>query len=146
MDTGSLNQLHDTGNEDIAAIADGIDLNLAALDILVNQNGLILVDLNGGAQIVAELILVCDDLHRSASENEGGTYKHGVSDLCGYLDTVLDLCDSLSLCSRDVKLVEKVFKLVTVLCTVNSSAVGTDDFYPTVVKRLSKVDSSLTAE
>ena len=77
VDTGALDQLHDAGNEHIAAVTDGIDLNFAALNILVDQNGLVLVDLNGGLQIVAQLSLVGNDLHGAAAQNEGGATRTG---------------------------------------------------------------------
>ena len=42
VDTGTLNMLHDTGNQDVGAVTDGIHLDFLAHDILVNQNRMLL--------------------------------------------------------------------------------------------------------
>ena len=48
MDAGTLDELHDSGHEYVSAVADRVDLDFFALDVLVYQNGLVRVDLNGG--------------------------------------------------------------------------------------------------
>ena len=72
MYAGTLNQLHDTGYEYVGAVANCVNLDFLTLNVLVNQYGLILVDLNCGVQVGAQLLLVCNDLHCSAAQHEGG--------------------------------------------------------------------------
>ena len=114
VDAGTLDQLHDAGDEDVAAVTDGVDLDLAALDILVDQNGLVLVDLNGGAQVVAQLLLVGHDLHGTATQNEGGANQNGIADLPDGSNAVLNPGHCLTLCTGDIQLIEQIFESIAV--------------------------------
>ena len=42
MDTGALDVLHDAGDEDGFAVADGIDLDLFTEEVFVDQNRVVL--------------------------------------------------------------------------------------------------------
>ena len=146
MDTRALNQLHDTGNEDVSAVADGVDLDLFTDDILVDQDGLVRVDLNGGLQIVAELLLVCNDLHRAAAKHEGGTHQYGVSDLGSSTNTRLDIGHRLALRLRNVEGEQELFEQIAVLSLVDRVAVGSNDLDTAASEGICKVDGSLSAE
>ena len=47
VDTGTLHMLHDAGDEEVLAIADGIDLTLGTHDILIQQDRMIHVHMLG---------------------------------------------------------------------------------------------------
>ena len=46
MNARSFNMLHNAGHENIFAVANSIDLQLAAHDIFINKNGLIRIYFN----------------------------------------------------------------------------------------------------
>ena len=87
-----------------------------------------------------------NDLHSTSAKNEAGTNKHGIADFCGCSNTVFKLCYSLTLRTRNVELVEQVFKCVSVFSSVDCLAVSTDDLNSAIVERLCQIDCCLTAE
>ena len=121
-------------------------LDLLTLNVMVDKHGLVLVDLNCGVQIVAELLLVAYELHCAAAKHEGGTHENGVADLLGNLNAVLDLGYRLALGLGNVEGNKQLLKCVAVFRSVNSLTVGADDLYTAICKGLCKVDSRLTAE
>ena len=102
------------GTNTSVPVADGVDLHLLAPNVFVHQHGLVLVDLHGGFQVMAQLLLVGDDLHGAAAQHEAGTHQHGIADLVGRRDAVLDVGDGLALGLGDVQLLQKLFKGVPV--------------------------------
>ena len=146
MDAGTLDKLHYARHKDVGAVADGVHLQLLARDIFIDQHGLILVYLNGGAQVTAQLPLIGNYLHRPAAQDEGRTHEHGVAYLgCGG-NAVLYLCHRPALGLRDIKLTEHLFKKVAVLGSVDGVAIGADYPHPPVSEALRQIDRRLTAE
>ena len=80
MDASSFDKLHDAWDEDVDAVADSVDLNFLTDDVFVNEDWLVFIDFDSGLEIVLQAILVIDDLHGSATENEGWSDKDWVSD------------------------------------------------------------------
>ena len=146
VDTRSFNQLHNTGNEYVYTVADSVNLYLFTLNIFINKYGLVFVYFNCALKILAELLLVCNDLHSSSAQNEGGTYQNGVAYFCGSLNAVLDIGYRLALRLGNIKLCKYFFKAVTVFGTLNSGAIRTDNVYASVNKGLCKVYCGLTAK
>ena len=146
VDAGPLNQFHDAGDEDIPAVADRIDLHFAALNVLVNQNRLVLIDGNGGLQVVTQLLFVGHDLHGPAAQNEAGAHQHRVADFRGGRNAVFDLGNRTALSPGNIQLVQQIFKGVPVLGLVDGGAVGTDNLHAPLHQRLSQVDCGLAAQ
>ena len=146
MDTGSLNQLHNTGNEHTLTVADRVHLDLLAANVFVYKHGLILIDLNGGFQIVSERFFFRDNLHRSAAKHEAGANEHGISNLFCRSDTSFNARYRSALRLRDMQLRKKFFKGIPVLCPFNRFTVGSDNLYTALGKRLSQIDCGLTAK
>ena len=70
MNACTFNKFHYTGNEDIYAVTYGINFEFLALDVLINKYGLILIYLNSGLQVVAEILILGDYLHCASAEYE----------------------------------------------------------------------------
>ena len=145
MNTCALNKLHNTGNEDISAVADSVNLNLFTLNILINQNGLILINLNGGLEIVTKLFFIGNYLHSTATKHKGGTNQHGISNFSGGGNAGLNRGYSLSFGLGDAQLGKQFFKGIAVFCALDSITVGTDDLHSPLHKRLGKIYSGLAA-
>ena len=146
MNAGAFHQFHDTGNEHIPSVADGIHFHLTAFDVLIHQNRLVFIDFHSGAQVMAKLSFVCNDLHGSAAQDEAGTNQHRISDFGGSGNTVFNLGNCASLGTGDVQLIQQVLKGITVLGPVNGCAVGTDDTHTPIGQGLCQVDCSLAAQ
>ena len=67
MHPGRFNQLHDARNEDVVSIADRIDFDFTAMDVLIDQHRLILVNFNRRRQIFDQFFILMHDLHRPAT-------------------------------------------------------------------------------
>ena len=79
MDTGSLHKLHNSRNEYLLSIADGVNLDLLASDIFINQQWLILINLYCGFQIVPQSLLFGHDLHRPAAQDKAGAHQYRIA-------------------------------------------------------------------
>src|ERR1700687_4913219 len=77
--TGTLDVLHDPGDDDCVAIGNGVDLDLDPLQVLVHQHGATRHGADRPEHVAAQLLTVADDLHRPASEDVGRTHQHGVA-------------------------------------------------------------------
>ena len=146
MDTCSFNKLHYSRNKNFFSVADSINLNLFASDISINKHGLILINLNGGFQVMAQMLFLRHNLHSSATKNKAGSYKHGIADFFSRSYARFDVCDCPTLGLRNLKLRKQFFKCISVFRFFNGLAVCSDNIHASVTERLSKVDCCLTAE
>src|SRR5690606_28344132 len=71
-----LDVLHDAGNEHVFAVADGVDLDLLPLQVLVDEDGMLGGDLGGVGDIGSQGLLVVHDLHGPAAEDVGWPHQH----------------------------------------------------------------------
>ena len=74
MDSRSLNVLHDAGDEDVLAVADGVHLDLLAHDVFVNQDGMLLSNLVDDADEFVDVLVVYGNLHSLAAQHVGGAH------------------------------------------------------------------------
>ena len=146
VDTGLLDMLHDSGYEYLPAVADGVDFELLAHDVLVHQHGRVLVDLDGRVHVVAQGLLVADDLHGAAAQHVTRTYQYGVTYACGSLHSVLDRGYGLGLRLRYPQLLHDALETAAVLGVAYGHDVGADDRHVEFGQRLGQVDGCLSAE
>ena len=128
MNAGTFHQFHDTGHEDVSAVTDGVDLNLLAGDVFVDQHRLVFVNFHSRFQIVAQLLLIGNDLHCATAEHKRRTHQNGIADPCGSGNTVFNLRHCLTFRLRNIELFKQLFKQIAVFGAVNGCAVGADDF------------------
>ena len=146
MDARALHMFHDAGDEDVLAVADGVHLQLLAHDIAVDQHRRILVDLDGRLQVVAQALLVRNDLHGTASEHIARTHQHRVADAGGGLHAGLDVGDGLGLGLRDAQLFHDLFEATAVFGVPDRLRIGTDNGHAQLRQRLGQVDGRLAAQ
>ena len=70
MNARTLDKLHDSGNEHVLTVANRVNLDFLALDVLVDENRLVFVYLNRGSEVHSELFFIRDYLHCASAENE----------------------------------------------------------------------------
>ena len=136
MDAGSFDKLHDAWDEDVDAIADRINLDFLADDVFVNEDWFVFIDFDSGLEVVLQAVLVIDDLHGSATENEGWPNKDWISDSRSGFDAFWDRGDSGSVWLRDVKGFANLLKEVSVFGFVDGFAIGSDDLNATSSERV----------
>ena len=113
---------------------------------MVDEHGFVLVDLDRGFQVVAQHLVVGDDLHRPTAEHETRSDEDGIPDLVCRGDALFDIGDGFALWLRDPERVQDVFETLAVLGAVDRGAVGADDLHAAVKERLREVDGGLPAE
>ena len=111
-----------------------------------HQHGLVLVDLHGVFQVVAQLPLVGNDLHSPTAQDEGGAHQHGIADLLGGSNAVFQLRHGLALGSGNVQLVQQLFKFVPILGPVDGGTVRADDGHAPLHQGVCQVDGGLAAQ
>ena len=146
MDAGALDKLHDARHEHIRPVADSVDLQFLADDVLVNEHRLVFIDGNGGAQVFEQRLVVGDNLHRAPAEHIARSDEHGVSDLVRGLDAVLDVGDAHALRARCAEFRRQLFKVLAVFRLVERGYAGADDLDTALFQRGSQVDGRLPAE
>ena len=137
---------HDAGDEDVLAVADGVHLQLLAHDVAVDQHRLVHVDLHGGLQVVAQALLVRNDLHGAAAQHVARTHQHRIADAGGGLHARLDVGDGFGFGLRDAQLLHDLLEAAAVLGVADGFAVGADDGHAQPGERLGEVDGGLSAE
>ena len=76
VDTGTVHLLHDAGDEEVLAIADGIDLTLGTHDILIQQDRMIHVHMLGdNAHVLDDIGLGVGHDHVLAAQHVGGAHQ-----------------------------------------------------------------------
>ena len=80
MDAGALDVLHDPGDQRVAAVRDGVDLDLLAPQVFVDEHAAG-AGFQRGAEIPLEVLGAVGDLHTATAQYVAWPYQHGVADL-----------------------------------------------------------------
>ena len=84
MHAGLLDMLHHAGDVDVAAVANGIDVDFdGAAQIAVKQHGRVAGDAHRLIDIAAQIFDILDNLHRLAAEDVGRADNDGKTDFFG---------------------------------------------------------------
>ena len=74
MDTGTLNMLHDTRDQDIRSVTDSIYLDLLAHNVLIYQDRMLLGDLVDDTDKFVNIFIADSNLHALSPQYIGRTY------------------------------------------------------------------------
>ena len=149
MDTGTVNVLHNTGNQYVFAVAYSVDLNLLTHKIFIYKHGVLGQIGNGTGYDTHKLsyvIVACGNLHALTAENVARSYQYGITERMCRRESLVYGKHSMSLRSLNVAVFEYLVKTLSVLCGVNVVGVGTENRDSEVVKRFCELYSGLTAE
>ena len=69
MDSGVFNVLHDSRQEDVLAVTDGVNFTLPSFQIGIDQDWMIARHVGVFLKVLAELIFVINDFHRLSPED-----------------------------------------------------------------------------
>ena len=147
MDTGQLDMLHDSGDEGVGTVADGVGLALQRmLQEAVDQDGAVGSDADGGLHILLDALLVIDDLHAAATQHIGGTNHDGVADLLSDLNGLLHGGCHTGLRHGDLQLVHHGAEQVSILGQVDHGGGSSQDLDAVLLQVGSQVQRGLAAE
>ena len=81
MNACALEVLHDTRDEDVVAVTDGIDLDLAAHHVLIDQNWVLNLVAGDNLHELADIGLLVGNLHALTAQNVGRTNENRIAKL-----------------------------------------------------------------
>ena len=79
MDTGPLQMLHDSGDEDIFPVADGVYLKLLAHQILIDQNGMFLFNHCNDVHKFPDVVVVVCNFHALSAQHIGRAHQNRIT-------------------------------------------------------------------
>ena len=85
MDARSFHVLHDSGNQHLLPIADGVNLTFLALEVPVDQHRLVGRHLHRRSQVINQLGGILDDLHRPPAKHIAGPDDGGIPNVLSHL-------------------------------------------------------------
>ena len=83
MDSGPLDVLQDARDQYHLTVADGIDVELAAQEVLVDEDRTANAKRNGCIDVAAQILSRMNDLHPSTAQHVRRPNQHRVSDPVG---------------------------------------------------------------
>ena len=79
MDAGPLDVLHDARDDNVLPVANGVHLDLLALDVFIHQDRMLLGDPVDDANEFVDIPVVDGDLHALAAQHIGRADKHRIA-------------------------------------------------------------------
>ena len=84
MHAGLFDMLHDAGDKDLGAVANGVHVDLGrTAQVLVDQHRAVAGHLHSMSDVAGQLLVVAHDLHGPAAQHVRRTDHHRVADLMG---------------------------------------------------------------
>ena len=118
----------------------GLVVGIARLDVVGHQLG------QGAEQVVAELVLLADDLHGAAAEHIGGAHHDRIAEVGGHQPRLLDRIGDAVARLLEAELVEQVLEAVAVLGEIDGVGRGAEDGNVRALQRLGELERGLAAE
>ena len=146
MDTGTLNVLHNTRDQDIVAITYCIDLDLLTLQIFIYQDRMILCDPVDDADKFFHIFIIDSDLHTLAAKYIRRTNQYRVTKTVGNLFCFLCSIYGSSLWSRDLALLQDLIKQLSVLSRIYIFCGSTKDRHTHLHQSFGQFDSGLSTK
>ena len=168
MDAGLLDVLHDAADEHVLAVGQRIDVDLDRVRQVAVEEQRVLaeerVDLPGlvvrvarldlarhqlrqrAEQVVAELRLLADDLHRPAAEHVGGPHHQREAEVADHQPRLLDRIGDAVLRLLQAELSDQLLEAVAVLGEVDHVRRGAEDRHLRVLQRRGELQRRLAAE
>ena len=146
MDSGTLNMLHNTRNQNVLAVAYGINLDFFSHQVLVNKDWMLLCDLVDHTDVLFHILIAYCNTHSLTAKYIGRTNQNRIAQLiCSFLRF---LCGkySVSLRSRDLALLKNLIKQLTVLSCIYVLSRCSKNLHTHLGKSFCQLDGSLSAE
>ena len=146
MNAGTFHMLHDTRNQDIFSITDGINLNLTAHQILIDQYRIFNLGTGDNLHIFPDILFLIGNFHALTAQNVGRTYQNRITQFVSNLYCFFFGKYSITLGPGDTGLVQDDIELFTVLCRINAPCRRAQNRYTQLFQMSCQIDGSLTAK
>ncbi len=147
MDAGFLDMLHHPGDHHIGAVAQRIDIAFDRVaQILVDQHRAVARHVDRGVDVIVELGLGIDDLHRPSAEHVARPHQHRVADAVGHRDRLVAAAGDAVLGLLELELVDQLGEALAVFGQVDRIGRSAEDRDPGIFQRLRQLERRLPAE
>ncbi len=152
---GALHVLHETGDHHRLTVGDGVDVDLGAEEVLVDEHraprapdpiAVVGQRRHRRGHEALELVAGVDDLHGSSAEHEGGADQHRVADPVGDLRRLQGVEGGRSVGLRYLQAAHQRLEAPAVLGKVDGVDRGAEDGDPMAIEWLRQVDRGLPPE
>ena len=146
MHARALHMLHQSGDQDIGAVADRVNLHLLALQVLVYQNGMILGDTVDDGHKFLDLCIGDGDLHALAAQHVGGAHQHGITKTVCHSLGFFRCINGSAAGSGDFTFLQNLVKQLSVFRRVHVFRTGSQNRNPHFHQAFGQLDGGLAAE
>ena len=146
MHARALHMLHQSGDQDIGAVADRVNLHLLALQVLVYQNGMILGDAVDDGHKFLDLCIGDGDLHALAAQHVGGAHQHGITKTVCHSLRFFRCINGSAAGSGDFTFLQNLVKQLSVFRRVHVFRTGSQNRNPHFHQAFGQLDGGLAAE
>ncbi len=146
VDACALNVLHDTGDNEILAVTDGVYLDLGAHHVLINKHGVFELCRGDDVHILGNVAVAVRDDHVLTAENVGRTQQNGVAEVRRSLERLLGGEYGFSLGAGDTALFKQLVEQLSVLRSVDVRRLRAEYAHAEFGKVLGKLYRGLSAE
>ena len=146
MHPGALDVLHHARDDHGVAVADGVDLDFDAEQVLVHQHGAARHGADGPRHVALQLAPVAHDFHRAPTEHIRRTHEDRIADAIGDRDGAVDGCGRAADGLRDADVPQRLGESPPVLREVDRLDARAKDVDSFLGQRLRQVDGGLAAE
>ena len=119
MNACPFNMLHDTGNQNILSVADGVHLHFLSLQIFIHQDRMVLSDLIDDSHKYIHIMVIDCDLHSLPAQHIGRPYQNRISETVRRLSGFFRRIHSLSFWPWDLTRFQNLIKKLPVFCGIH---------------------------
>ena len=147
MHTGLLNVFENTGDENILAITQHINIELGRVaQIAVNQNRTVAGYNHGLAHIALQLCVIIDDFHSAAAQNIGRANNHRKPDVGGNGARLVGRAGNAVGWLTQIEAFQQILKAVAIFSEINGVGVRAQNGNARLLKRLAQFQRGLAAK
>ena len=146
MHACGFHMLHDAGNQHILAIADGVSLGLDALEVLVDQDGVLNALGQDDLHVLDNVAVLVGNDHVLSAQHIGGAHQYGIAQLIGGLKSFLGGHNRGTLGALDAVLLHGRIEALAILRRVNHIRGGTQNAHASLLQGVGQLDSRLAAK
>ena len=93
---------HNAGNQYVLAVADSVNFNFRALQIMVNKYRMFVRSLNGVCHVVFQFIVVINNFHSTAAEYIGRAHHYRVTNVGSCFQSAFGIEYGMSFRARNI--------------------------------------------
>ena len=146
VDARALHVLHNAGDEDVLAVADGVHLNLHAGEVLVDEHRVILLVGEDDGHVLLDVLVAVGDNHVLAAQHVAGPHQHGVAQVPGSVQRLFRGHDGVALGPLDAGALQQFVEPFPVLGHVDGVGGGAQNGDVVGRQSLGELDGRLAAK